>query len=118
MSYDRRCIGDDEWPAPCATCEGRDSGSSTQVQPSDSLIGSMPILSAREYQKRFVWCPLEIPMDFLNEEWAQKNHSQSLERLAERGGLDPTEVIANIEHRSWKKMDIAEALKQLQNFMA
>lgn len=104
MSCDRRCIGHDSVP-------------STQVQPSDSLASSMPIHSAREYQERFVWCPLEIPMDFLNEEWAQKNHSQSLERLAERGGLDPTEVMANIDRRSLKKMDIAEALKQLQNFM-
>ncbi len=42
-----------------------------------------------------------IPMNMLNEEWAQKNHSQSLERLNDRGGLAVSEVIAIIEKRKW-----------------
>jgi hypothetical protein len=53
------------------------------------------------------------PIDFsvLNEYWAQKNHGQSLTRLAERGGLSPCEAAAIIQQRPWKSMDAAEALK-------
>lgn len=38
-----------------------------------------------------------IRWDCLNEEWAWKNHSQTLERLAQRGGLSAKEVVMNIE---------------------
>ncbi len=37
----------------------------------------------------------------LSEFWAQKNHSQSLERLAERGGLSPIEIVGNVEGIDW-----------------
>lgn len=37
-----------------------------------------------------------IPIEWLSEEMAIKNHSQSLKRLAERGGLSPIEAMANI----------------------
>lgn len=54
-----------------------------------------------------------IKWDMLNEEWAQKNHSQSLARLAERGGLCWEEVYCNyyklpytrvIDPKLWKEM--------------
>lgn len=80
-------------------------------------VGFMPVHSAHKYKKYFVECPLEIPMNLLNEEWAQNNHSQTLKRLAERGGLDPTEILANIERRDWKKIDVVEALKQLLDYL-
>ena len=35
---------------------------------------------------------LLLPMSLLNEQWAQRNHGQSLARLAERGGLDLAEA--------------------------
>lgn len=38
-----------------------------------------------------------INKDLLNEEWAMKNHSQTLDRLAERGGLSCREVLANVK---------------------
>jgi len=52
------------------------------------------------------WMPLmgtglAVRMDLLNEHWAQKNHSQSLERLAERGGLSCEEALAIAERRQW-----------------
>lgn len=47
------------------------------------------------------------------EEQARRNHSQSLERLAERGGLSPCEAVAIMENREWHRMDAAAALKRL-----
>lgn len=41
---------------------------------------------------------------------AQRNHSQSLERLAERGGLSLSEIAAVIEDRQWRSMTDEEAL--------
>ena len=36
---------------------------------------------------------------------AYSNHSQTLERLAERGGLSPCEAIAILNDQPWRKMD-------------
>lgn len=47
-------------------------------------------------------CGLAIRMDILNEAQAQKNHGQSLQRLAERGGLSPDEALAIVQRRAWK----------------
>jgi hypothetical protein len=44
---------------------------------------------------------------------AQVNHGQSLERLAERGGLSPAEAVAIIEDRKFSRMDNAEAERRL-----
>lgn len=48
-----------------------------------------------------------VPWELIaqHERQAQSNHSQSLERLAERGGLSPCEALAVIEDRQWRKMD-------------
>lgn len=45
----------------------------------------------------------EIPWAMIapHEAQAQSNHSQSLERLAQRGGLGASEAIDIIEGRSW-----------------
>lgn len=52
----------------------------------------------------------QVPMDILNEEWAQKNHSQSLARLKERGGLCFSEMAAIIEKRRWTELHPANSL--------
>ncbi len=39
---------------------------------------------------------------------AQKNHSQSLSRLRERGGLGYCEALAVLENRPWRAMTVAE----------
>lgn len=51
-----------------------------------------------------------LPMSLLNEEWAQRNHSQSLTRLAQRGGLSPCEAAAIMQRRPWHRMDIGKSL--------
>lgn len=52
-----------------------------------------------------------VPLDLLNEEWAQRNHLQSLKVLSSRGGLSPCEAAAIIERRPWRHMKTQEALR-------
>ena len=46
-----------------------------------------------------IGCPKTVPWNSLNEEWALRNHKQSLERLNERGGLSPAEIHCNVNKR-------------------
>lgn len=56
--------------------------------------------SIREWSKKLnVECPLKVPMELLNEETAQNNHSQSLKRLNERGGMGLAEMRYNIQRK-------------------
>lgn len=51
-----------------------------------------------------------------HEEQARENHSQTLKRLAERGGLSPTEALAILDDRKYpwgKKLDEAADLAEL-----
>jgi hypothetical protein len=57
---------------------------------------------------------LRVSFDLLSEQQAQRNHGQSLKRLAERGGLSPCEVLALHEQRSWRGMDADEALRKVK----
>jgi hypothetical protein len=60
--------------------------------------------------------PFAVRMDALNEAQAQRNHGQSLARLAERGGLSLQEAHAVAERRAWRNEraeDAAEALHKL-----
>ena len=54
---------------------------------------------------KWAGCAFSVPWLLLNEEYAQKNHGQSLARLAERGGLDPVELVANIRHMDQYDLD-------------
>lgn len=61
-------------------------------------------------------CPASVPWSMLapHEAQAQSNHSQTLERLAERGGLAVCEMLAVLEDRRWKPVPGDEALRQLR----
>lgn len=50
--------------------------------------------------------PVYIPYNIIapHEAQAIRNHSQTLQRLAERGGLDWTEVLAILNDKTWKEM--------------
>lgn len=65
---------------------------------------------------------LPWPMMMSHERQAQKNHSQTIQRLAERGGLAPCEACAVLEDRDWHSMSRAashERLKKLfQEYVA
>lgn len=49
-----------------------------------------------------------------HEKQAQLNHDQTLERLAERGGLSHCEAIAVLEGRDWFPMENESAEAQLE----
>ena len=67
-----------------------------------------------------LWMPilhgpkLTVHFSFLSEEWAQRNHGQSLTRLAERGGLGCCEMAANLERRPWHIMSEYDALQVIE----
>lgn len=56
-----------------------------------------------------------VPWDLMlqHEDQCQRNHSQSVQRLHERGGLDACEAVAALEDREWRRMDDADAHKRL-----
>ncbi len=50
-----------------------------------------------------------FPFALFSDEACRRNHSQSAQRLAERGGLSWCEAAAIIENRRYRQMDVAEA---------
>ncbi len=48
-----------------------------------------------------------------HERQAMRNHGQTLERLAERGGLSPAEAVAIIEDRAFERMTLEDAERRL-----
>lgn len=56
-----------------------------------------------------------VPWSMLepHEAQAQRNHSQSLQRLAERGGLSACEALAVLQDREYRSMTAADANAQL-----
>lgn len=60
-------------------------------------------------KKNLLNMPNHIPWDMLNEEYAQLNHSQSLARLNERGGLCVTEMLANIQKQRSRDWTVTQA---------
>lgn len=65
-------------------------------------------------------CPTLVPWDFIapHERWAMNNHSQTLERLAERGGITAGEMVAVIEGRRWTPMEYEKATARLEELLA
>ena len=65
-------------------------------------------------------CPNEIPTELLNEDWAQRIHSQSLALLNERGGLHPKEIICNIKKVSYsaiRHIETRDAIKAINKLI-
>ena len=60
-------------------------------------------------------CPKSVPWQMLapHEDQAVSNHSQSLNRLAQRGGLSPCEMLAVLEDRCWHKMSDEDSVRGL-----
>lgn len=61
---------------------------------------SMPIMSS-EYLK-------SMPMVMLSDKQAMKNHGQTLERLAERGGICPSEALAIMDSLHWGSVKVCD----------
>ena len=72
------------------------------------MIKGMPII----YPKGML--PFPWPILAPHEAQARKNYGgQSLERLAERGGLSVSELLAILEDRPWKGMRSVKAINEL-----
>jgi hypothetical protein len=58
---------------------------------------------------------MNVPWQLLapHESQALRNHSQTLKRLAERGGLAPCEAVAILEDRPWRPMTLQQAYTAL-----
>lgn len=61
-----------------------------------------------------------IPWDLIapHEQQAQRNHGQSLKRLAERGGLSWCESLAVLTDRPWERMDQDEAQRRVREIVS
>jgi hypothetical protein len=65
-------------------------------------------------------CPTQFPMHLLDEGQAQRNHSQTLKRLKERGGLSVREILAIVGKKNWSyyaKLPWSEAIKMLNEIV-
>ena len=60
-----------------------------------------------------------VPWSLLasHERQALENHDQTLKRLAERGGLCPSEMVAVLEDRKWQSMDLRVAIARIQELL-
>lgn len=52
-----------------------------------------------------------------HEKQAERNHDQTLVRLAERGGLSACEAVAVLEDRRWTRLEDAVAYRRLQELV-
>jgi hypothetical protein len=61
-------------------------------------------------RRRVPSCPRSVPWGVLasHERQAVQNHSQSLERLAERGGLDLVEMVCVLTDVPWRAVEMTE----------
>lgn len=80
----------------------------------------MPIMFGA---RRADWVPAEyrgIPWAIIapHGDQAERNHWQTLEHLAYRGGLSPCEAVAILEDRKWRRMDQREAFERVQELCA
>lgn len=78
------------------------------------------LMGADSKELRAFGCPMVVPWDFIadNARMCEQNHSQTPERLAERGGLAPCEMCAVVEGRRWMKMTNEESAKRLLELLA
>ena len=83
---------------------------------SDTSERRFPVLLTHRPRSEVLGCPTTVPWALLapHEERAHRNHDQTLERLAERGGLDPSEIVALVEERKWMSLELPEAIDRLK----
>jgi hypothetical protein len=81
---------------------------------------TFPIMAAHGERYSQVLLPqTTIPWDMIapHARQADLNHSQTLERLAERGGLSRCEAIAILQDRRWHKMALTDAKEVLEHLV-
>lgn len=78
----------------------------------------MRILWSYKEQSKFKDAPTSIPNELLNEDWAQKIHSQTLQRLNERGGMGVNEIMINIKRLSYQDYNTLDTQKSIDEINA
>lgn len=68
------------------------------------MLKMMPVM---ERQNTVAYFPWELFTD-ADEKQAMSNHSQTLTRLAQRGGLAICELVAVLQHRDWRAMELGD----------
>lgn len=78
----------------------------------------MPVLKSGSIdEKKFLsGFPDYVMLPHECEKQAKINTRQSLERLAERGGLAPDELVAVMEGREWRRMDVFELVDAFRKY--
>jgi len=83
-----------------------------------------PVMWPWEERRRKEWlrleCPKSVPWGFVepHEQVVCDNHRQTLQRLAQRGGLSVCELVCLVEHRRLEfRSDTAEDIKRLKELL-
>lgn len=77
-----------------------------------------PIIAPRDNKGRALHdCPTSVPWALVepHRERAMTNHSQTLEELAERGGLAPDELHAVVHNQKWRPIAVDAAVQWLSD---
>lgn len=82
----------------------------------DARVKMFPIMSGSGSYRGTI---TEIPWSTISKHarQARENHYQTIERLAERGGLWASEAVAVLEDREWHHMDLSAAEKRLRELI-
>lgn len=78
------------------------------------ILDVKPTASDKEFpimlhnRHKYPRCPRSVPWGFVapHEDQALINHSQTLERLAERSGLDPLELLCVLDGKHWSELGL------------
>ena len=81
-----------------------------------------PILQSMHGMRKYeaLDCPKSVPWSLVapHERQADRNHGQTLARLAERGGLSACELVAVLEDRDYRRMTDEAAVTRLKQLAA
>lgn len=88
--------------------------------PNDRLVDGLAVWNRRAHNKLMpiMHTGMWISFDVLDERQAQRNHGQTLARLAERGGLNAAEALAIAERRAYKPVHTKDAIVALSALAA
>lgn len=76
-----------------------------------------PIMSRRSTRQNVIIRSVKLAMMLEHQQQALRNHDQTIQRLAERGGLDPAEAIAVLLDRKYEYESEGAALLKLDAFV-
>lgn len=84
-----------------------------------AIVSEMPVGCLYTYRpiKNPPFKSLPFKMFLPHEAQCLKSHSQTLQRIKERGGFGPCEAVAVLEDRKWSSMEPESAFKRLAELL-